>query len=76
MSFQTSGHLDTWIMPDELCGASFHLFSVLLTFQNPICLENAATLLCCEAPEMFRGSALLWVDNDRIFHFLGGEDIL
>uniref|UniRef100_A0A671YU44 protein-tyrosine-phosphatase n=1 Tax=Sparus aurata TaxID=8175 RepID=A0A671YU44_SPAAU len=53
--FWFSGILDTWITPDELYGANLCLFSVLLTFQNPICLENAATLLCCEAPEMFRG---------------------
>ena len=51
--------LETWFTPDELCGAIIHSFIFLNVYNLKLVsiYLNAATLFCCEVPEMFCG---LW----------------
>ena len=63
-------------MPDELYGAICNVIPLFLLLESPltsVVYEIAATLFCCEAPEMSYETspdfplARGWVDNDRIY---------
>ena len=67
----------SYSLADELYGATLYFFFpfVFWHFKSPAVTENAATLFCCEAPEMFcrlqsvTPSALGCRDDGLNFHF-------